>query len=303
MIQLTINRKNDYAFKRIFGHEDTKDILARFLTVVLEIPIEPDELDLIQTEFSPEYIMDKASRLDIYVRHSASHKKMIIEMQVGDEGNIECRTMYYWSKGYSEELKEKQDYASLPRMINIVIMDFDVFKWNDDSKFHGVFRVLEHNEGVLFSDVLEIHTLELPKLNRQPPKAEWSPLECWGLYLNNVEGEVMERIAEQEPMVRRAMTIEDIFMKNEEERHLYEIRENNRRDYYNAISTYEKRGIQKGLQEGMQKGMKKGMQKGMLKGMQKGKQEVAQLMLQKNMPIKFIQEVTGLSEAEIRTIR
>ena len=32
---MAVNRKNDYAFKRIFGHEDTKDILARFLTVVL----------------------------------------------------------------------------------------------------------------------------------------------------------------------------------------------------------------------------------------------------------------------------
>ncbi|MCL1876041.1 MAG: Rpn family recombination-promoting nuclease/putative transposase [Synergistaceae bacterium] len=276
---MAINRKNDYAFKRIFGHEDTKDVLARFLTVVLEIPIEPEELTLVHTEFSPEYIADKASRLDIHVRRSASHEKMVIEMQVGDEGNIERRTLYYWSKGYAEELKEKQDYATLPRMINIVILDFDVFKWNDNSKFHGVFRVLEHEEAVLFSDALEIHTLELPKLKRQPPKAEWSPLECWGLYLSNMEGEVMERIAEQEPMVRRAITIEDIFMKNEEERHFYEIREKNRRDYYNAISTYEKRGLQKGKQE--------------------GKQEVALLMLQKNTPVEFIQEVTGLSEEEI----
>ncbi|MCL2065281.1 MAG: Rpn family recombination-promoting nuclease/putative transposase [Candidatus Cloacimonetes bacterium] len=29
-MQYKINRKNDYAFKRIFGHEESKDILARF---------------------------------------------------------------------------------------------------------------------------------------------------------------------------------------------------------------------------------------------------------------------------------
>jgi len=40
----------------------------------------------------------------------------------------------------------------------------------------------------------------------------------------------MERIAEQEPMVCRAMTIEGVFMKNEEERRLYELREKGRRD-------------------------------------------------------------------------
>ena len=55
---MTINRKNDFAFKRIFGHEDSKDILARFLSVVLNVPIEVDELTLIQTELNPEFVAD-----------------------------------------------------------------------------------------------------------------------------------------------------------------------------------------------------------------------------------------------------
>jgi len=277
--RVAVNRKNDYAFKRIFGHEDTKDILARFLTVVLEVSIESDELTLVHTEFSPEYLADKASRLDIHVRRSALHEKMIIEMQVGDEGNIERRILFYWSKGYTEELKEAQDYATLPRMINIVIVDFDVFKWNDASKFHGVFRVSERDEGVLFSDALEIHTLELPKLKRQPSKAEWSPLECWGLYLNNMEGEIMERIAEQEPMVRRAMTVEDIFMKNEEERRLYELREKGRRDYTNALLTSERRGELR------------------------SKQEIARSMLADAMSPDLISKFTGLTVEEIEILR
>jgi predicted transposase/invertase (TIGR01784 family) len=284
-MRVAINRKNDYAFKRIFGHEDTKDILARFLTVVLEVGIEPDELTLAHTEFSPEYLADKASRLDIHVRRSAMHEKMIIEMQVGDEGNIERRTLYYWCKGYAEELKEAQDYAALPRVINILIVDFDVFEWNDVSKFHGVFRVLERDEGVSFSDVLEIHTLELPKLKRRPPKEEWTPLECWGLYLNNMGGEIMERIAEQEPMVRRAMTVEDIFTKNEEERRLYELREKGRRDYTNAMLTSERRGRQEGLREGELK----------------GKQETARSMLADGVSVDIISKYTGLTAEQIKT--
>jgi predicted transposase/invertase (TIGR01784 family) len=303
VISVAINRKNDNAFKRIFGHEDTKDILARSLTVVLEVPIEPDELTIVHTEFSPEYLADKASRVDIHVRRSAMHEKMVIEMQMDNEGNIERRTLYYWSKGYAEELKEKQDYVALPRMINIVIMDFDVFKWNDASKFHGVFRVMEREEGVLFSDALEIHTLELPKLKRQQIKEEWSPLECWGHYLNNMEGEIMERIAEQEPMVRRAMTVEEVFIKNEEERRLYELREKGRRDYVNAMLTSERRGRQEGKLEGLREGKIEGLREGELKGKLEGKLEAALLMLTKNTPIEFIQEITGLSEEEIKSLR
>jgi predicted transposase/invertase (TIGR01784 family) len=70
---MTINRKNDYAFKRIFGHEDSKDVLARFLSVVLSVSIVPEELTLVQTELSPEYAADKNSVLDIQVRRSEFH--------------------------------------------------------------------------------------------------------------------------------------------------------------------------------------------------------------------------------------
>jgi predicted transposase/invertase (TIGR01784 family) len=77
---MTVNRKNDYAFKRIFGHENSKDVLARFLSVVLNVPIEADELTLVQTELSPEYVSDKASVLDIQVRRSEYHEKMNVEL-------------------------------------------------------------------------------------------------------------------------------------------------------------------------------------------------------------------------------
>jgi predicted transposase/invertase (TIGR01784 family) len=251
---MKINRKNDYAFKRIFGHEDTKDILARFLTVVLETQIEPEELTIIHTELSPNYLQDKESVLDIQVRRSLLHEKMNIEMQAADKGNIERRILHYWGRGYTEELKEKQDYSELPRMINIVIVDFDVFDWKDKKKFHGVFRVMDRDEGVLFSDALEIHVLELSKLKRrQQAEGDWNPVECWGLYLNNLEGDMMERVAEKEPMIKRAMTVEDIFTQNEEERRLYELREKGRHDYINAMNTATHRGMQQGMQEGIQK--------------------------------------------------
>jgi predicted transposase/invertase (TIGR01784 family) len=145
---------------------------------------------------------------------------MNVEMQQDDEGNIEKRILHYWGRGYTRELKEGEDYSALPRQINIAITDFDVFKWRDRTKFHGIFHVLERDERVLFSDVLEIHVLELPKLRRQPIKAEWTPLERWCLYLDNMGGEIMESIAAQDPMIGRALTVEDIFAKVDAERYI-----------------------------------------------------------------------------------
>ena len=278
---MTVNRKNDYAFKRIFGHEDSKDVLARFLSVVLNVPIKADELTLIQTELSPEYVVDKASVLDIQVRRSEFHEKMNVEMQQrdNDKGNIDRRILYYWGRSFSGELKSGQDYSELPRQISIVIADFDVFDWNDSKRFHGVFNVREQNEGQLFSDALEIHVLELPKLRKQPLKEKWSALECWLLYLDNKEGQIMEQIATQEPMIQRAMTIEEAFMKNESERYLYELREKGRRDFDSAMITAEKRGR---IAE---------------------KMEVARTMLAEDMSLELISKITGLSLEELKTLR
>jgi predicted transposase/invertase (TIGR01784 family) len=236
---------------------------------------------------SPEYLADKASVLDIQVRRSASHEKFNVEMQITDEGNIERRILHYWGRGYTEEIKEGDDYSNLPRMINIAVVDFNVFEWQDDTKFHSVFRVLEVDEGVLFSDALEIHVLELPKLKRQPLQKNWTPIECWGLYLNNIEGEAMEMITAKEPMIGRALTVEDVFVKNEEERRLYELREKGRLRFENAVFTAERRGELRGE----------------LRGRQEGIRATARSMLARDLPLAMISEISGLSIEEIKALK
>ena len=101
-----INRKNDYAFKRIFGHEESKDILARFLSVILDVTIEADELELIKTDMSGSFLADKDSILDIHVKRSSNHERMNIEMQQAYVGDINRRILYYWAKAFSGELKK-----------------------------------------------------------------------------------------------------------------------------------------------------------------------------------------------------
>ena len=93
----------------------------------------------------------------------------------------------------------------------------------------------------------------------------------------------MEKIAEKEPMIRRAMTVEDIFAKNEEERRFYELREKGRRDYINAINTSERRGE--------------------LKGKLEGKLEIARSMLADAMSPDLISKFTGLAVKEIEALR
>ena len=88
----------------------------------------------------------------------------------------------------------------------------------------------------------------------------------------------MVQVATQEPMIRRAMTIEEAFMKNESERYLYELREKGQRDYDSAIITAEQRGkVERNL-------------------------EIARTMLAENMSLEQTAKITGLSLEELKTL-
>jgi hypothetical protein len=44
-------------------------------------------------------------------------------MQARDEHNIERRALRYWNRSFSEELKKKQDYSELPKVVHIAIVN------------------------------------------------------------------------------------------------------------------------------------------------------------------------------------
>jgi len=63
------------------------------------------------------------------------------------------------------------------------------------------------------------------------------------------------------------------------------------------------RGIKKGIEKGIEKGMERGIKKGIEKGIEKGKIDTAKVMLARNMPLKEIAEITGLSLDTIEKLK
>ncbi|MCL2065823.1 MAG: Rpn family recombination-promoting nuclease/putative transposase, partial [Candidatus Cloacimonetes bacterium] len=155
-------------------------------------------------------------------------------------------------------------------------------------KFHGIFKIRDLIEEQIFCDSLEIHVLELPKLRKNP--LELDAINCWLLYLDNMEGEILEQIVKQEPLIKKAISIEEAFILAEEERYNYELREKGRADYFNALSLSLKEGKKQGIQEGIQQGI------------QNTKHEMARKMLEINMRLEDIVKVTGLTPEEIQNL-
>lgn len=90
----TINRTNDYAFKRILGSEEGKEALISFLNAVLRPPQEQQltSVELLDREIDPKYLLDRAARLDILAR-AANGCLINIEIEINNRYNIDKRTL------------------------------------------------------------------------------------------------------------------------------------------------------------------------------------------------------------------
>ena len=108
-----ITLRNDYAFKRVFGVEENKDVLQDLLECILDIPPESIVgLELLDKEFQKELLSEKLGILDIKLRLKDG-TFVNIEIQNRWYFDFPERTLYYWSKMYNENIKQGQDYCKI----------------------------------------------------------------------------------------------------------------------------------------------------------------------------------------------
>jgi len=93
-----ITLRNDYAFKRVFGVEENKDVLQDLLECVLDIPPETIAgLELLDKEFHKELLSEKLGILDIKLRLKDG-AFVDIEIQNSWHFDFPERTQVYYNK-------------------------------------------------------------------------------------------------------------------------------------------------------------------------------------------------------------
>ncbi len=177
--------KLDVIFKRVFGNDSNKAIIAAFISDLLEIPRESIKAIYINNvELTPEYLDMKFSRLDL--RLDVDGRIVNIEMQVNRETDFKERTLFYWSKLYSEELRTGEEYGELKQTICINIINFDLFDCED---YHSRFKVLETERHEVLTEKFAIHFFELKKLGKFKKNRR---MEDWLNLINaETEGDLM----------------------------------------------------------------------------------------------------------------
>ncbi|MEF2900970.1 MAG: Rpn family recombination-promoting nuclease/putative transposase [Terrisporobacter sp.] len=242
-----LDPKMDFVFKNIFGSEKNSKILISFLNATLKPKDLITSVEIKNTDLNKGYIEDKFSRLD--VKATTSNEEIInIEIQLKNEYNMIKRSLYYWSKLYSEQLNEGEDYSILKRTICINILNFKYLKTR---KFHSAYRLKEIYSNEELTDVAEIHFIEIPKL--EDGSDEKDMLVPWIEFLKDPESEKVRNLEMSIEEIRQAKD-ELIKMSNDDtQRELYEMRAKTLKDKISALNEAERKGIQKGIQEGEKK--------------------------------------------------
>nr|WP_162839393.1 Rpn family recombination-promoting nuclease/putative transposase [Ferroacidibacillus organovorans] len=270
----------DFVFKRIFGIEENKDILLDFLNAVFESANEPGvtEIEILNPYLDKTTVYDKMSVLDIKAR-TASGTLINIEIQLRDQQDMEKRSLYYWARMYGSQLVQGEIYRSLCRTVTINILGFNYI---DNDRYHNTFHLREDSTGLILTNDIEIHMIELQKL-REIAVGQQRKLVRWTLFLLGPGQERMEELAMEEPAIKKALTTLEFLSQDREARELYEARQKAIHDWNSNIHGAREDGREKGER---------------FKAI-----EVAQNMLSEGMEVELVARLTGLTHEEINGLR
>lgn len=166
-----INPKTDYAFKKIFGSSESKDILISFLNAIIyEGNPTIEDLEIIDPNLPPKVEGLKDSSLDVKAQ-LADGTLVIIEMQVLNVESFGQRILYNAAKTYASQLQKGQGYRMLRPVIALTITDFEMFKNSNNLISQFVYK--EENSNLPYPDNdIKLIFVELPKFTKSVDQLE-----------------------------------------------------------------------------------------------------------------------------------
>ena len=286
-IPMRFTARNDYAFKKLFGTEENKDIMMEFISLVTLLSQDDfDDVRIENSEQIPLFYNEKAGRLDIKIRLNDG-RKIDVEMQNTYFDYYPKRSIFYCSKMIHEHFFSGLQYMDLKKCIAINVLN-SPFKLSE--KIHSIYQIRETEEQTLLDELLEIHFLDLTKLQ----KDNLTSLEKWLMFIKTDSKEERSMLAQGNPVMAKANKVMDIFYLDEQERKRYEAAWEYESDRLSMISESERKGLERGRAEGEARGK--------AEGSRQAKLETAKNLLQFGLSVQKIAQATGLTKEDVEAL-
>jgi predicted transposase/invertase (TIGR01784 family) len=301
-----INPRVDFAFKKLFGSEENKDLLISLINSMVRERDQVADLELKNPYSLAAYREGKLSILDIRAR-DVKGRWFNVEMQISEDRNFDKRAIYYWSKLVTEQLAEGMMYKELKKTISLNILNFDFTPGKDE--YHTIYRIINTRTGVddNLHDMFELHYLELLKFKKDYAQIG-TALDRWAAFLSRAydlnRDNLPLELRKDVHILKAIAAVDRMF--DEEERQIYEVRMQEYADVESRIGSAFDHGFDHGMEIGRDEGIKEGREEGKKEGREEGWLEARRELARNFMNIlddETIASKTGLTVAEVVSLR
>jgi predicted transposase/invertase (TIGR01784 family) len=300
-----LDPKLDLVFKKLFSMPENRQALLRFLNLIFadrRLPLIQD-LEIINPQLDGDLVHEKSIVLDIHAQ-TPKGERINIVIQLRNHLGLRERALFYWSRSFNSQLQSGEEYSRLQRTVSIFLLDFRLMDHDD---LHSVYQLLEQERHDPFTDRLEIHLIELPKLASArktrsagsagntgntgsagvADKLDNQPLLNWLTFLRGAPQAEWERLAADETELRKVMSTLISISKDLE---LWAIAESRTKAMFDH-NTFVKEAFDEGKAEGKAEGK--------IEGFAEKNRETAIALLNEGIAEEVICRVTGYSAKQL----
>ena len=284
-------------YERCFAYvyDQNKNNLAHLLASILNVDVLKikNNITKISDTNDLKNKNDKQRRMDFVYR--IDNLSLDIELNLKPRP-IKERNINYLMSLHLRKFKKGNRYEDNYRTIQININN-EMIDESDKVIEEYYFR---KEDGKEYAKNIGFYVVNIPNIKKIWYNKEDEEFEKYKYMLSFFETNVdmIRRIYEGDEVVMDIINKQEEFSRDNEEWETFRSENELEEEYQLGIEYAKEEGKKEGIEEGIEKGIEKGIELGKLQGIKK----VVKSMLDKNMEIKNIIDITGLSEEEVKRI-
>ena len=274
--------RNDRAFKEVFLNPNNSDLLKALLEFILKIKI--DKLEIKKTELLSGNVNIKDKRVDAIVH--TGNKKIEIEINSQYEKYLNPRNMAYICNTYQSHTLVGKEYNQQTDIVQ-VNLTWGLGKNNDEMK---IFKIM-NEKGELYVKNFIIYEINMDYYDKiWYSKNEEEIKKNQYMIMLDLDKKELKNMPKDKIVDKYITNVTIVNDDPEFQRYMSE--EEDKKKIQNSL-----------LSEAKEEGIEQGYTSGINDGISKEKVSIAKNMLNKNMSMEDISDITGLSIEEINKLR
>ncbi len=257
MSKFLMKPKIDFAFKEIM---EDKKARTGFLSAILKLnPDDIRETTILNTNLRKIHKEDKQGILDVRILMN-DDTEIDIEIQLAELKVWADRSLFYMSKMYTDQIQAGENYTKFKKCVSISILNFNLFPDNlkntqntsnknktPDDEFYSCFHIREDNHHFLYTDKMEFHVIELPKLPKELKENNTDVL-LWAKFINAEREEEFQMLASKNTYIDSAYERLQVISQDKQKQLEYEARQKAILDYNQMVLEATEKGFEQGIE-------------------------------------------------------